>query len=110
MRGVVYLLIPFFYVHLARYSWEVIYDGTYTPESELEIYGREFEKRQGYARVAPLVTVATLGNLNEEKGNAQDYALSVLWSDSRGKILKQFGVYRVFIFLDESPQYWLSFE
>ena len=34
--------------------------GVFTPESELEIYGREFEKRKGYARVAPLVTVASL--------------------------------------------------
>ena len=34
--------------------------GIHIPESELEVYCREFEKRAGYARAAPLVTVATL--------------------------------------------------
>lgn len=39
--------------------------GTHTPGSQLEIYGREFEARPGYGRLAPLVNMAALSRDEE---------------------------------------------
>ncbi len=52
--------------------------GIQTRESELEIYRRKFEKRVGYARVVPLVTVATLNRVAQLCRYAIQYLILVM--------------------------------